>query len=78
MAISKAQPLLRKPVFMQAVRESARNSVHLSNGVGVVDVDVLYHMAKRKGSQTLFHKNVSVQDYFNSQNPVLSYMPCPV
>jgi hypothetical protein len=31
------------PAFAQAVRESARNSIPLSNGLGVVDVNVLYH-----------------------------------
>jgi hypothetical protein len=33
----------KMPVFVQAVRESARNSVPLSNGLGVVDVNVFYH-----------------------------------
>jgi len=33
----------KMPVIVQAVGESARNSVRLINGLGVVDVNVLYH-----------------------------------
>jgi len=33
----------KMPAFAQASRESARNSIPLSNGLGVFDVNVLYH-----------------------------------